>query len=105
MSAEPFAADPDRLRQSARRLRALQSRVQGLSSTVDQLATRYPDAAGDGDFKESYDKNYVPGAAAAKEFMTALSTSVEEIAGDTATVAREFAATDDTATRESRHQM
>ena len=104
MSGDRFTADPDRLRQSAQRLRSLQSRVHGLSSTVDQLASRYPGAAGDGDFKESYDTNYVPAAAAAKEFMTALSASVEEIAEDTTTVAREFAATEDTATRESRHQ-
>jgi uncharacterized protein YukE len=105
MSDDRFAADPDRMRQSAQRLRQLQSRVQGLASTVDQLATRYPDAGGDGDFKTSYDTNYVPAAAAAKEFMDALSTSVEGVAEDTTTVAREFADTEESATAESRHRM
>ncbi|MFC7432205.1 MULTISPECIES: hypothetical protein [unclassified Agrococcus] len=104
MSADHFAADPDRMRHSARRLRSLQSRVHGLSSMVDQLSSRYPDAAGDGDFKESYDTNYVPAATAAKEFMAQLSTSIDGVAEDTTTVAREFADTEDTATRESRHQ-
>jgi uncharacterized protein YukE len=105
VAADRFAADPDRMRQSAQRLSMLQSRVQQLSSTIDQLATRYPNAAGDGDFKESYDTSYVPAADAATQFMAQLSTAVEEVATDTATVAQGFAETEDSATAESRHQM
>jgi uncharacterized protein YukE len=105
MSDERFAADPDRLRASARRLSALQSRVRSLSSTIDQLTTRYPDAGGDGDFRQSYDTNYVPAAGAAKDFMEQLSTSVEEVADGTSTISRTFEDTEDAATRESRHQQ
>ncbi|WJS89870.1 hypothetical protein [Microbacterium testaceum] len=104
MSDDRFAADPDRMRQSARRISALHSRVRGLSATVEQLASRYPGAAGDGDFKESYDANYVPAAEAARAFTAQLATSVEELAQDTATVAGEFAETENVAVRESRHQ-
>jgi hypothetical protein len=105
MSDERFAADPDRMQESGRRLLNLQSRVRRLSSTVEQLATRYPDAGGDGDFRQSYDTNYVPSADAAKDFMTQLSSSVEEVAEGTRTVARSFAETDSSATLESRHQQ
>lgn len=104
MSDDRFAADPDRMRQSAQRLTRLQGRVARLSTTIDQLTTRYPNAAGDGDFKESYDANYVPAADAAKQLMVELTASVETVAEDTTTVARDFARTEDDATAESRHQ-
>ncbi|TPW77905.1 hypothetical protein [Schumannella soli] len=105
MSDDRFAADPDRMKESGRRLLNLQSRVRQLASTVEQLQTRYPDAGGDGDFRKSYDTNYVPAADAAKEFMTQLSTTVEDVADGTTTVARSFAETEDSATLESRHQQ
>ncbi|WP_295823888.1 hypothetical protein [uncultured Microbacterium sp.] len=104
MSADRFAADPDRLRQSARRISDLHGRVQAITATVDQLASRYPDAGGDGDFKESFDGKYVPAAETARAFTAQLSTSVEKLAQDTATVAGDFAEREDVAVRESRRE-
>ncbi len=102
MSNENFAADPEGLGRSGKRFSALKARVEQLERDVNNIAVGYPDAAGDGEYRKSFDKSYVPMVVKAQEYMTKLSGSVDEFGDDTVSAAEVFSDTDTDATSNAR---
>lgn len=101
MSDDNFAADPDALRNSSKRILALQSRIDRLAHEINNIVTNYPDAAGDGDYREQFDQKYVPTANSANEYMKWLAEAVGDFGSGTSSAANVFQAADDNATTNS----
>lgn len=104
MSDKNFAADPDALRRSGQRFAALEARVDQIANDVNTIATAYPDAGGDGEFRKNFDKSYVPSVVEAQTFMSDLSSSVEDFGDKTVTAADVFDDADSDATTHSRRR-
>lgn len=102
MADKNFAADPDALRDSSRKLAAIRDRVDQLANDVNNIAVAYPNAAGDGTYREQFDNKYVPMETASLAFMDVLAAAVESVSGGTAAAADVFDNADDDATSHAR---
>lgn len=102
MSGENFAADPDALRRSGQRFDALAARIDQIAREVNEIATAYPDAGGDGAYRKTFDKTYAPSVEEAQNFMGILSTAVEDFGDGTVAAADTFDDTDAAASTHSR---
>lgn len=90
MSTENFAADPEALARSGKRFAALNARVDRIKRDVDEIATGHPNAAGDGDYRKSFDQNYIPLVVEAQKYMDVLSDAIEGFGDDTVAAAAAF---------------
>lgn len=99
---ENFKADPAALGQSGKTLSAFEARVNQVASDVNRLAVDYPNVAGDGDYREAFDKKYPPLADAARDYMWSLSEAVRALGKETIGVAEVFENTDSDATKNAR---
>ncbi|MFD5226091.1 hypothetical protein ACFWHT_10780 [Microbacterium sp. NPDC058342] len=87
MSEDIFAADPNALRSSSRRIAALKGRVQELARGVNDIMVGYPNAAGDGSYREAFDKKYVPSATESHRYTQELAEAVQDFGKDMSDVA------------------